>query len=132
VISTYTKNESVKEILDAMLGEVKKFRDQGATRDEVKKAQNFLAGSFARGLQSPEALATRLTDTEIYGFPDDYVETYIERLRAVSLEDVRRVAREHFPLDDLLLVLVAPVEQVRAIAGQYGDVSVTGIQDAIR
>jgi zinc protease len=132
VISTYTKNESVKEMLDAMLGEVKKFRDQGATRDEVKKAQNFLAGSFARGLQTPEALATRLTDTEIYGFSDDYVETYIERLRAVSLDDVRRVAREHFPLDDLLLVLVAPVEQVRAIAGQYGEVSVTEIQDVIR
>ncbi len=132
VISTYTKNESVKEMLDAMLAEVRQFRDQGATRDEVKKAQNFLAGSFARGLQSPEALAARLTDNEVYGFPEDYVETYIEKLRAVSPADVRRVARERVPLDDLLLVLVGPVDQLRPVAAKYGEVSVAAIQDVIK
>ena len=132
VISTYTKNESLKEMLDAMLGEVRKFRDQGAARDEWKKAQNFLAGSLARGMQTPGALASRLTETEIYAFPSDYIETYIERVRAVSQEDVRRVAREHFPLEDMLIVLVAPAEQVREVAGQYGSLSVMELQDAVR
>jgi len=132
VISTHTKNESLKDMLDVMLGEVGKFRDGGATRDEWKKAQNYLAGSFARGLQTPAALATRLTDIEIYAFPSDYVETYIERLRAVSQEDVRRVAREYVPLEDMLIVLVAPAEQIRKVAGQYGNLSVMELQDAIR
>jgi len=132
VISTYTKIESLKEMLDALLGEVKKFRDQGATPDEVKKAENFLAGSFARGLQSPEALASRLTDIEIYGFPRDYVDTYIQKLRSVSADDVHRVARQHFLLDDLLIVLVAPAEQVRKEAERYGSVTVMELKDVVQ
>jgi predicted Zn-dependent peptidase len=131
-ISTFTKNATVNEMIDAMLNEIKKYRDKGATAEELKKGQNYVAGSFARGLQSPEALAARLTDIEIYGFPRNHLETYVQKLKAVTLEDVQRVARKYFLLDDLLIVLVAPAEETSPKVQTYGAVNVVELQDAIQ
>ncbi len=131
-ISTFTKIETTNETIDVVLEEIKKYRAKGATADELKKGQNYIAGSFARSLQSPEALAGRLTDIELYGFPKNHLETYIQRLRAVTLDDVRRVVQKYFLLDDLLIVLVAPAQEVSPKVERYGPVSVVELDDAIQ
>ena len=131
-ISTFTKNETVNEMMDAVLNEIKKYRAKGASPEELKKGQNYIAGNFARSLQSPEALASRLTDIELYGFPRNHLETYIQRLRAVTLDDVQRVAQKYFLLDDLLIVLVAPAELTTPKVQKYGTVNSVELQDAIQ
>ncbi|MEK9139202.1 MAG: pitrilysin family protein [Bacteroidota bacterium] len=131
-ISTFTKNATVTEMVDAVLEEIGKYRAKGATADELKKGQNYIAGSFARSLQSPEALAARLTDIELYGFQKNHLETYMQKLRAVSLDDVKRVVQKYFLLDDLLIVLVTPAQETSPKVGKYGPVSVVELQDAIQ
>jgi len=131
-ISTFTKNETIKETVEVILEELKKFRDKGATREEWKKAHNYMAGEFARSLQTPEALAGRMTDIELYGFPKDHLETYIKRVNAVSLADVQRVAQKYFLVDDLLIVLVTPAQQTAPVVEPYGPVSVVDLKDAVQ
>ncbi len=131
-ISTFTKNSSLSEMLDALFDELQLFRDKGATREELNKAQNFIMGDFARGLQTPEALASGLTDIELYRLPHDYLEKYIPNVKSVSLADVNRVVQKYFLIDDALIVLVTPAQQTRAVAGKYGPVAVVGLDDAIR
>jgi zinc protease len=131
-ISTFTKNVTVTEMMDAVLAEIGKYRAKGATADELKKGQNYIMGSFARSLQSPEALAMRLTNMELYGFPANYLETYIEKLRAVTLTDVQRVITKYFLLDDLLIVLVTNAQEVSPLVTKYGPVQTMELQDAIQ
>ncbi|MFN0157415.1 MAG: M16 family metallopeptidase [Bacteroidota bacterium] len=131
-ISTFTKNETTGETIDVILEEVKKYREKGATPDELTKAHNYLSGGFARGLQSPEALAARMTDIEFYGFPKDYLESYIQKLKSVTLADVRRVVAKYFAYDDLLFVLVAPAESTRGAVEKYGAVNVMSLDDAVK
>ena len=131
-IGTFTKNETLGEAMDVVLAEVQKFRQSGATADELKKAKNYMAGQFARSLQSPGAIASRLTDIELYGFPQDYLTRYIERLRAVSGEDVRKAAQAHFQHDDLVVVLLGPAGQVRQTAEKYGPVTVVPLDEAVK
>lgn len=131
-ISTFTKNETLVQTLDVILDEVRKFREHGATREELEKSCNYLSGNFARSLQRPEALAANITDIEVYGLPQDYLTTYVEKLRAVSLEEVGRVARNHFPIGNLVVVLVGPASTAREAVGKYGHVQVIGLDDAIQ
>jgi zinc protease len=131
-IGTFTKNETLGEAIDVILAELQKFRKSGATADELAKAKNYMAGEFARSLQSPGAIASRLTDIEIYGFPQDYLTRYIERLRAVSGDDVRKAAQKHFQHDDLVLVLLAPAPQVRGTAEKYGPTTVLPLEEAVK
>ena len=131
-ISTFTKNETLGETVDVVLEEVRKFREKGASAEEVRKGQNYVAGEFARGLQSPEALAWNVTNVELYGYPGDYLDTYIEKLKAVGTADVQRVAREYFLLNDLLFVFVGPATQVSPVVQRYGTVRVMELKDAVQ
>lgn len=131
-ISTFTKNETINETIDVILEEVKKYREKGPDKEELKKAQNYIAGGFARGLQSPEALAARITDIELYDFPSDYLESYIQKLQAVSLADVKRVITRYFAHEDLVFVLVGPASTVTTQVEKYGPVSVLSLDEAIK
>jgi zinc protease len=131
VISTFTKNETITETIDVLLAEVARFRNKGCSKEEMVKAQNYLAGSFARSLQSPEALASRLTDIELYGFPKDYLERYIERIRSVKQTDIERVVKERFLLDDLLMVLVTPADETVGKVQHYGQTTAISLDDAV-
>jgi len=131
-ITTFTKNETTNETMDVVLDEIRKYRTIGATAEELKKGQNYIAGIFARGLQSPEALAARLTDIELYGFPKDHLQKYIQKLRAVTLDDVQRVVQKYFLLDDLLIVLVSPAKETVPKVQKYGPVNVVELEDAIQ
>ena len=131
-IATFTKNSTINETIDVVLGQLKDYRAKDASVAELQKSENYIAGSFARSLQTPDALAARLTDIELYGFPRDYLETYIEKLKQVSLKDVRRVVEKYFLLDDLLMVFVAPAQETAPKVQKYGNVEKIELDDAIQ
>jgi zinc protease len=130
--STFTKNETMEEAVDVLLEELKKFHDDGVTAQELEKSQNYIAGSFARSLQSPGALAGRISDVEFFRFPEDHLRGYIERLRKVSRSDVRRVAGTEIPVDDIILVLLGPASSLRTAAEKYGPVTVVPLDEAVK
>jgi len=131
LISTFTKNPTTREIIDVALNEIKKFRDGGATQQELLKAQNYIAGGFSRSLQAPEALAAQISDVEFYQFPGDYLETYIQKVKAVTLDDVKRVANKYFPYDDIIAVVLTPAKETRASLESLGKVEEQEFQNAI-
>ena len=129
LISTFTKNETLIEMLDAIIEQLALYRKDGPTAEEIDKAKNYIAGSYARGLQSPGTIASRITDVELYQFPENYLETYIERIRSVKESEVRRVINERFFLDDLLFVIVTPASGGTEGLKKYGDVRVVSLDE---
>lgn len=130
-IGTFTRNETAGEAVDVVFGELKKFRDQGAGAEELRKARNYMAGNFARSLQTSGAIAARLTDIELYNFPADHLRRYVERIQGVGGGDVRRAA-ELFPHENLVLVLLGPADSLRTAAERYGPVTVLSMEEALR
>jgi len=131
VISTFTRTETTREMLDAIMEQLNMFRASGPTAAEVLKAKNYLVGIYARGLQTPGALATRLTDREVYGYPEDYLSTYVERVRGTAMDEINRVIRQRFLADDLLYVLVMPYLGPVDLPGLPAP-EVLGLDEAIR
>ena len=114
VVSTFTKIETTKALLDATTNVLRQTALKGFTPDEVQKFKNYLAGSFAIQVQSPEALAAQLASIAFYKLPPDYLQTYLLRLRAVPLADVNRIAKTYFTPESLSLILVAPAAKVKS------------------
>jgi len=131
-IATFTKNATTREVIDLALEEVKKFRDSGATEAELEKAQNYLAGGFARSLQSPAVLAAQISMVEFYGLPRNYLNTYIENLKRVTLSDVQRIAKKYFLYDDLVILVVTPAKQTESSLATLGPVKVIPFEEAIQ
>jgi hypothetical protein len=68
----------------------------------------------------------------LYQFPGDYLETYIDRIRSVQNTDIRKSIANHFPLDDLLFVVVAPASESVSRVEKFDKPTVLGLDEAVR
>ena len=122
IVSTFTKIETTKQLLDATRAVLKKTANEGFTAQELTKINGYLAGQFAIGLQTPQALAGQLANMAIYNLPSDYLQTYLAKLQAVPLADVNRVAKTYFAPDALSLILVAPGAKVKSQLSEFKNI----------
>jgi zinc protease len=73
---------------------------------ELRSAQDYLAGKFPLTIETPGAIATQVMDVLFYGLPLADIETYRERVNAITPADIQRVARQYLFPDRLSVVLV--------------------------
>ena len=124
VLSTVTKNETVGTTVDLALATMKKFQDEGPTAKEVEDAKRFLVGALPLGMQTASGLATQWSAIDFYNLGSDYFEKYEGRINAVTVEDVRRVARERLRQDKLAIVAVSSAGEVKGQLEKYGPTEV--------
>jgi zinc protease len=123
-ITTFTRNETIRECVDATLKEVRKLVDEGPTEEELARAKRFMTGQFPLGLQAPGSLAQRLADVEFFGLPPTFLSGYADQVNAVTLADVRRAFKSYFCTEDLRILVVSDPAQARPALESFGTVSV--------
>jgi zinc protease len=94
--------ESVGEILK----EVNGMRDADVTDAELARARDQITKSFPARFATRGQVAAQLAEIAIYGLPDGYLTDYAKNVRAVSKDDVRRVARKYLDAGRLSIVVV--------------------------
>lgn len=118
VAGAETKNSSVAEVVTLMRQEMVKLARQPVTGEELTLAKESLVNSFVFAFENSHEVASQTMRLAFYGYPDDYLSRYRERLAAVSAEDVLAAARRHLHPDSMTLVLVGDPEQLDELAGQ--------------
>ena len=73
---------------------------------ELMDAKAYLAGSFPLSIETPGAIAMQVVTVLFYGLPVDQLQTFRERVNAVTVDDVQRVAQKYLRPDRLSIVLV--------------------------
>ncbi len=117
-ISTFTKTQSTREIIDVALGEVAQVRERGITPRELLTAQTYLAGLYPLRTETNESVASILADIRIHGLGDDWVELFRDRLRAVTPKQVKAVAAKYlFPQAPAIVVLGKASEAKKLLKG---------------
>ena len=124
VISTSTRNETLRKTVDEVLKVVQALRNDGPTPEELEKAKGYLAGQFPRGLQAPDDLAGQLLNIEFFGLEPGYLATFNDKLAAVTLTDCRRALKSYFCSEDLKLLVVAQPEAGKQALEGLGTVTV--------
>ena len=99
------RNEVTDSSLVEFLAEIRKMVETPAPDSTLQFVKNYLNGSFALSLERPETIARFALNTERYGFAEDYYATYLERLDAVTVEDVQRVARTYLRPDNMNITI---------------------------
>jgi zinc protease len=130
-VSTFTKAPTTRETVDVALDELKKFREQGPSAEELQRSVNYLAGNVARSLQAPGDIATSLANVAFYRLPPDYVARRVERIRAVTVADVRRAAETYFTPANMSMVLVGDASSVRSGLDGLGSIEEMGFESLL-
>jgi zinc protease len=106
VISTASANERIAEALKVVKDVLARLRDQGPTEEEFIEAKTYLTGSLALALDSSGAIAGLLHSMQVDQLPPDQLERRAALIDAVTIEDVRRLARRLLDQDRMLTVVV--------------------------
>ena len=107
-----TQNARVAETLEIIRQEWRRMRDEGPTEQELNDAKTYLIGSYPLRMTSTGSLATMLSAIQLEGFPIDYMTKRNSYIEAVTLDDVRRVAKRLLDPDRLMVVVVGKPEGV--------------------
>ncbi len=122
LISTFTKNSTVKEVFDVLFNELKKYRNKGPTDKEILKAKNYLIGDFARDLQSPEMLTMYIADMVFYNRGENYLAEWVNNIRKASRGEIEKAIQKYFLMDDLLMMIVTNSSEVKPQVESFGKV----------
>jgi zinc protease len=106
-VSLQTKNESVGPAVDAVLAQIKRIQGGLVSETELSETQGYLTGSFPLRMDTTAKAAALLAAIEFHQLGLDYFEKYPRLIRAVTREDVLRVAKMYLDPAHYAMVVVS-------------------------
>ncbi|TLY50408.1 MAG: insulinase family protein [Gammaproteobacteria bacterium] len=118
--SVQTKNPSAVEVVGLVLGEFDTLAHTLPPADELTARKATLAGDFGFGLETTGGLAGQVADLALYGLPLDELAHFVDKVQAVSGEQVCDFARMHLDRDGTTIVVAGDAKQFAdALAKAY-------------
>ncbi len=107
-VRTPVTGDSLKEFFY----ELNRIRAEKATEKELKDAKSFLTGVYPLRAETQEGLTNLLVSQQLYNLPADYLQTYRDKVNAVTLDDVERVAKKYITSDKIAIVIVGDAGEI--------------------
>lgn len=106
------RNEVTDSAITEILYEMQRLREEKVSEEELSRTKSAIAGDFARSLESPQTIASFALNTARYNLPADYYRTYLEKLDAVTAEDVMAMAKKYLTPDQAHILVVGNKAEV--------------------
>jgi zinc protease len=103
-------NDRIAEAIFVIRDEWEKASEQGVTPDELHNAKTYITGAYPLRFDGNGPIARIMVGMQMIGLPIDYIATRNDKVDAVTLEDVKRVAGELLDADGLRFVVVGKPE----------------------
>jgi zinc protease len=113
----------VAATLTEIFYEMDRMRSLPVPGEELDSARNYLTGVFSLGVATQEGLLGQLSTVYLDRLPDGYLESYRERIRALTAEDVLETSRRHFDSANAQIIIVGDREQIIDQAALFGPVT---------
>jgi predicted Zn-dependent peptidase len=115
------RNEVTGDSLKEFFYELERIRDEDVREDELADAKSFLAGVFPIRAETQEGLTNLIVNQHLYGLPEDYLQTYRQKVDAVSISDVRAAAEKYVRPAEMAIVIVGDASAVLDQVKPYAD-----------
>lgn len=122
-VSCQTKSESTAKAITLALDEVKKIREELVDDDELELAKDTYINQFIFNFTSSASIVGQMVGIEYEGLPLNYLETYVEKIKAVTKEDLLRVAKKYLHPDKMKLLVIGDMEQFDKPLTVFGSVN---------
>lgn len=109
--SAAVRNEKVDSAVVEFLNEIKVMSTEKVNDEILQSAKNLYNGSFALGLENPARSAGFASNILINNLPKDFYRTYLQKLNAVTADDILRVSKKYFGYEDARVIIVGKVDQ---------------------
>lgn len=111
-----TVNDRAAETIAVLHHELKRMAEEGPTAKELEEAKTYITGSYPLRFDSNRKIARQLLAIQRDRLGIDYVDRRNDLINAVTLDDVKRVARRLINADELLFTVVGRPKDVKSTA----------------
>ncbi len=120
-VSAAVRNDVAAASLTEIFYEMDKLRSVLVPEAELADAQNYITGVFSMSLATQEGLLSQFSTVELNELPVDYLETYREKIRALTSADLLITARKYFDSANMQIVVVGDLTQIEEQARLFGE-----------
>jgi zinc protease len=106
------RNEKVDSAVVEFMKEINVMRTEKVSAVDLQNAKNLYNGTFALGLENPARTAAFASNILINNLPKDFYRTYLQKINAVTPEDILRVSKKYFGHDNARVIVVGKKETV--------------------
>ena len=110
--SAQVRTSVTDSALTEILYEMNRMRNELVPDEDLQLVKNMMNGSFSRSLEDPQTIARFALNIERYNLPADYYTTYLEKLAAVTAEDVKAMANKYLKPDQAIILAVGDVAKI--------------------
>ena len=101
-VRTPVTGDSLKEFFY----ELERIGNQPVSKKEIADAKSYLTGVFPIRLETQEGLTDQLVQIKMLNLPNEYLQNYRDRIQAVTVQDIQRVAQKYIKPDEAALIVV--------------------------
>jgi zinc protease len=80
--------------------------------DDLARGKNYLALGYPDNFSSLGSIAGMLSELVLYNLPDDYFNNYIQKILAVTKDDVVRVAKKYIDTENIAVIVVGDKKEI--------------------
>jgi len=106
MIVLQTRNDQVKNAVEATRQTLQEFLNNGPTEKELKQAKQNIIGGFPLAIADNASILGNLVNIGFYQMPLDYLDTFRDKVNAVTLDQVRVAFKKHIQPDKMVTVMV--------------------------
>jgi predicted Zn-dependent peptidase len=120
--SSSVRTEVTGPAINEFLNEFRAIREKPVPAEELENVKRAIVAGFALSLESVSGVLSQRMQVREYGLPEDYWDTYPEKIMAVTAADVQRVARKYVPLGNVQLIAVGDAGKIAGVLSKFGAV----------
>ena len=112
VASASVRNAVTDSAVVAFLDELHRIRNEKVSAEELKNAKAKYTGDFVLALERPSTIAQYALNIEKDNLPEDFYQTYLKKINAVTAEDIQKAAQKYYLADNARIVVVGKGSEV--------------------
>ncbi len=120
---TSVRNEVTDSSVYEMIYEIRNLKENGIKEEELTMAKANLSGRFGRSLENPNTIATFAINIDRYNLPEDFYSNYLQRLDALTVEDINQVAAKYLKPENMYITVVGNGAEIKEGLAQFGEIS---------
>ncbi|MEO6818682.1 MAG: insulinase family protein [Ginsengibacter sp.] len=110
--SAQVRNEKADSAVAEIIAELNNMRSGNFTQADLDLAKAKFNGSFAINMENPAIAATYASNILINNLPKDFYRTYLQKINAVTLGDIKNVAQKYISTGGARIIIVGNAEQI--------------------
>jgi zinc protease len=107
-VTTSATGPALKEIF----AEIDRLQKEAPGSPELKGIQSYISGLFVIQNSTRQALIGQLRYVDLQGLGEDYLKTFVQKVNAVSPDDVKRMTAQYIKPDQMTIVIVGDKSKI--------------------